>query len=64
MSDRLNAPLHPDTGIIVTSHTAEYTESVHTGDVLTAAVVSKPDHRPRVRPPGIWRIAARQPDES
>jgi hypothetical protein len=37
--DRLNASLHPDTGVIVTSRTAEYTETVHTGDVLTAAAV-------------------------
>jgi NACHT domain-containing protein len=35
----LNASLHPDTGAIVTSRTAEYTETVHTGDVLTAAAV-------------------------
>jgi hypothetical protein len=37
--DRLNASLHPDTGVIVTSRTDEYTETVHTGEVLTAAAV-------------------------
>lgn len=41
--DRLNASLHPDSGLIVTSRTAEYTETVHTGDVLTAAAVIQPE---------------------
>ena len=41
--DRLNASLHPDNGLIVTSRTAEYTETVHTCDVLTAAAVIEPE---------------------
>ncbi len=41
--DRLNASLHPDAGLIVTSRTAEYTETVHTYDGLTAAAVIQPE---------------------
>jgi hypothetical protein len=41
--DRLNASLHPDTGVIVTSRTTEYTETVRTCDVLTAAAVIEPE---------------------
>lgn len=40
---RLNASLHPDSGLIVTSRTVEYTETVHTGVVLTAAAVIQLD---------------------
>lgn len=39
----LNASLHPDTGVIVTSRTTEYTETVRTCDVLTAAAVIEPE---------------------
>jgi hypothetical protein len=40
---RLNASLHADTGLIVTSRTTEYHETVCTGDVLTAAAVIEPE---------------------
>lgn len=41
--EALNASLHPDTGLIMTSRTAEYTETVYTRDVLTAAAVIEPE---------------------
>jgi hypothetical protein len=41
--DRLNASLHPDTGLILTSRTTEYTKTVRTCDVLTAAAVIEPE---------------------
>jgi hypothetical protein len=37
--DRLNASLHPDTDLIMTSRTTEYRDTVYTCDVLTAAAV-------------------------
>jgi hypothetical protein len=39
----LNASLHPDTGLILTSRTAEYTNTVYASDVLTAAAVITPE---------------------
>jgi hypothetical protein len=39
----LNASLNPDTGLILTSRTLEYTDTVHTCDVLTAAAVIQPE---------------------
>ncbi|MGH3833661.1 MAG: NACHT domain-containing protein [Pseudonocardiaceae bacterium] len=63
--EALNASLHPDTGLIMTSRTTEYTETVRARDVLTAAAVIEPE-------PLTAREAARylkdrlprQPDES
>jgi NACHT domain len=40
--ERLNASLDPDTGLILTSRTAEYTDTVRTSRVLTAAAVIQP----------------------
>ncbi len=39
----LNASLHHDTGLILTSRTTEYTEAVRAYDVLTAAAVIEPE---------------------
>ena len=41
--ERLNASLAPDTGLILTSRTAEYTDTVRTSPVLTAAAVIEPE---------------------
>ncbi|MGH3823338.1 MAG: NACHT domain-containing protein [Pseudonocardiaceae bacterium] len=41
--ERLNASLDPDTGLIMTSRTAEYADTVRTSRVLTAAAVIEPE---------------------
>ncbi len=41
--ERLNASLDPDTGLILTSRTAEYADTVRTSRVLTAAAVIEPE---------------------
>ncbi len=41
--EALNASLHSDTGLILTSRTTEYTETMRTWDVLTAAAVIEPE---------------------
>jgi hypothetical protein len=41
--ERLNASLDPDVGLILTSRTAEYTDTVRASRVLTAAAVIEPE---------------------
>lgn len=63
--ERLNASLHSDNGVIVTSRTTEYTETVHIYDVLTAAAVVQPEPLTAQEAARYLRVRLpRQPDES
>ncbi len=62
---RLNASLHLDTGVIVTSRSTEYTETVRAYDVLTAAAVIEPEPlTPREVTTYLKALLPRQLDDS
>jgi hypothetical protein len=62
---RLNASLHSDNGLILTSRTTEYTETVLISDVITAAAVIKPEPlTPNEAARYLKALLPRQPDES
>jgi hypothetical protein len=65
MINRLNASLHPDTGLILTSRTIEYTETVYAREVLSAAAVIEPVPLTASEAADYLKdLLPRQPDES
>ncbi|MBV8993825.1 MAG: NACHT domain-containing protein [Pseudonocardiales bacterium] len=63
--ERLNASLDPDTGLILTSRTAEYAQAVQTSRVLTAAAVIESEPiAPGEAAEYLTGRLPRQPDES